>query len=93
MSESIYPPESRSNESRGRDRRAPVQRERVSHGQGKPDGTIAWTEHVQVWNAYAAKYGRQQSAERIAERGGFGWSEIVMLLGREPETWQPRGSR
>ena len=33
---------------------------------------------------------RGQSAERIAERGGFGYWEITELLGREPNTWEPR---
>lgn len=68
-------------------RRAPVQ----SHHRERGPGTIAWWEHEQVWAAYAGKYGSSQSAERIAERGGFGWGECVTFLGHKPTTWSPRG--
>jgi hypothetical protein len=50
-----------------------------------PD-TISWEEHDQIWQLYAAKYGKGQSAERIAERGGFGWNEIAKLTGSAPKT-------
>ena len=59
--------------------RAPVQ---------SPRGTIAWAEHVEAWEQYAKRY-RGQSAERIAERGGFGYHELVTFLGRDPETFVP----
>lgn len=52
-------------------------------------GTISWTEHELAWNGYDKKYGCGQSAERIAERGGFSYIEIVEYLGREPETYIP----
>lgn len=67
-------------------KRAPVQWE----FRKRPPGTIAWSEHVEAWTAYATRYGNSQSAERIAERGGFGFDELVILLGREPETWEAR---
>ena len=70
-------------------KRAPCQEHRNRGKLVKPAGTIAWDEHLQAWHAYAKKYGSYQSAERIAERGGFGWTELVALLGREPTTWQP----
>lgn len=69
------------------ERRAPMQ------GDWKlriPDGSIAWSEHEEIYSAYASTYGRSQSSERIAERGGFGWSECKLLLGREPTTWSKR---
>lgn len=70
------------------ERRAPVQGD---HGRrGRPRGTIAWDEHVEAWNDYAKRYGTSQSAERIAERGGFGYEELIDHLGREPHTWKPR---
>lgn len=50
-------------------------------------GTVAWAEHAEAWEVYAKRYGREQSAERINERGGFGYNEIAMLLGHEPTTW------
>jgi hypothetical protein len=71
--------------------RAPVQgdggplRER-KHG----PGTISWEEHERAWAAYARVYGRSQSAQRIAERGGFCYAELVEFLGHEPQTWEPR---
>lgn len=56
----------------------------------KESGTIAWSEHLEVYEVYAKKYGKDQSAERLAERGGFGFFEAEMLLGRPLKTWQPR---
>lgn len=50
-------------------------------------GSIAWAEHVEAWEDYARRYGRDQSAERIAERGGFGYAELVDHLKRVPTTW------
>jgi hypothetical protein len=52
-------------------------------------GTISWEEHLLAWSAYAAHGHGSQSAERVAERGGFGYGELVLLLKREPSTWQP----
>jgi hypothetical protein len=52
-------------------------------------GTIEWSEHVEIWERYAAQYGDGQSAERVAERGGFGYWEATKLLGHEPRTWRP----
>jgi hypothetical protein len=73
------------------ERRAPMQGE---HGRNKrPSGTITWSEHLEIYEVYAKRYGRDQSAERLAERGGFGWGECVMLLGREPATWKPEAGR
>lgn len=54
------------------EKRAPVQR---YHGK-----TIPWRVHGLAWEAYAKKYGSSQSAERIAERGGFGVGEMDEFL-------------
>jgi hypothetical protein len=62
------------------ERRAPVN--------GPPGGTIAWSEHVEAWEAYHRQY-RDQDAERIAARGGFGLVELVWQLGHMPVTWAP----
>ena len=73
------------------ERRAPVQGElsfRIGQ-RGHTDGSIEWAEHEEVWRAYAKKWGSSQSAERIAERGGFGYREIIALTGDAPKTWQP----
>lgn len=56
----------------------------------KHPGTILWEEHVEAWEVYAKRYGRSQSAERIAQRHGFDYSELVLYLGREPVSWRSR---
>lgn len=55
----------------------------------KPCGTVSWKEHYEAYASYSKKYGKSQSADRIAERGGFSYGELVLFLGREPETWKP----
>lgn len=37
---------------------------------------IPWSVAEIAYGAYAAKYGREQSLERLAERGGFYWGEM-----------------
>jgi len=69
---------------------APVQAEWNKSRLVKPAGMVAWAEHVKAWEVYAARFGRNQSAERIAERGGFGFTELTEFLGHEPTTWRPR---
>jgi hypothetical protein len=72
------------------ERRAPIQGDYwLPQGTiGKESGTISWAEHLEAYEVYAAKYGRSQSAERIAERGGFGHAEFTALLGHAPQTYQ-----
>lgn len=64
----------------GEERRAPVN--------GQPGGTVTWAEHVEAWESYTQSH-PGQSAQRIAERGGFGLVELVTQLGGMPRTWQP----
>lgn len=45
-----------------------------------PAGEISWELHERAFAEYARTYGRSQSAERIAERGGFSWSELIAFL-------------
>ena len=80
-------------------RRAPVQgvgawRLPVRHPARRPGdrrpGTIAWEEHAEAWTAYRDRYNNGQTAERMAERGGFGYDELVDFLGHEPTTWERR---
>lgn len=68
------------------ERRAPIQRSHLL-----PAGTISWDEHLEVHAAYERRYGRIQSAERIAERGGFGHGEVYSLTGHAPRTFEPKG--
>lgn len=80
--------------------RAPVQRESCglhphwckAHPADDPrhkPGTIAWGEHVEAWADYAKRYGRDHTAERLAARGGFSYSELVDHLKHDPRTWEP----
>lgn len=55
---------------------APVQGEYKK----RPAGTVPWEIHEQAWENYAARLGKNQTAERIAERGGFGYREMQCLL-------------
>lgn len=49
--------------------------------QGKRHGTtIPWDVHLRAWQVYAAVGNGSQSAERIAELGGFGYGEMIQLL-------------
>jgi hypothetical protein len=73
-------------------RRAPVQGEHGPPEQRRAAGTITWDEHLKCYAAYAAQYGTDQSAERLAARGGFGYNEFVHFVGHEPRTWRPAGS-
>lgn len=68
---------------------APVQGE-WRKDKKRPAGTISWDEHLEAWKVYDEKFRSDQSAERIAQRGGFSYEELVEFLGREPETWRPR---
>lgn len=81
-------------------RRAPVQADRTAHlpishsarePGAMPQGTISWEEHVAAHAGYQRHCRSEQSAERIAERGGFSYGELIEYLGREPETWVPWG--
>lgn len=47
---------------------------------GRPDGTVPWSVHLQAFEVYSNLLGKSQSAERIAERGGFGYRELQCLL-------------
>lgn len=47
----------------------------------------SWDEHIEAWEGYYRAGFTSQPAERIAERGGFGWDELVRFLGREPLTF------
>lgn len=49
---------------------------------------VPWSVHERAWRRYAALGHGDQSAERVAERGGFGWAELcVLLTGGDP--WNP----
>ena len=75
------------------ERRAPVQGDagwQFGRPGARPAGTIAWWEHVRAWEEYHRRFANNQSAERIAERMGFGYEELIAFLGHEPMTWRPQ---
>jgi hypothetical protein len=74
------------------ERRALIQGDRgIPKGSpGREPGTVSWAEHEEAWAKYARRYGEDQSAERINQRGGFSYREIATLLNRPPSTWAER---
>jgi hypothetical protein len=82
------------------ERRAPVQGDGLyrlrpddprTKGSHVP-GTVEWSEHEEAWKDYHKRH-PDQSAEVIAERGGFGYNEMTTHLGHEPRTWKPRNPK
>lgn len=45
--------------------------------QDGPD--IDWITAEKIYAVYSGLYGTDQSLERIAERGGFGWKEVALM--------------
>lgn len=60
------------------DRRFPIQAEDVGRAHPRrPAGTVPWSVGVAAWERYAARYGRDQSVERIAERGDLAAAAVL----------------
>lgn len=51
----------------------------------RPAGQVPWGIAAEAYKVYAKKYRNGQSLERLAERGGFGWSELIALLRSDDE--------
>lgn len=62
---------------RGAMPRFPLQTSRTA-----PPGplSIPWEVAEKAFSAYAARYGRGQSLERLAQRAGFSWDEMDVFL-------------
>lgn len=71
------------------ERRARVQGNTLRGQPKRPPGTVTWAEHETAYAVYSQRYGTQQSAERIVDRGGFSYEELTDLLGHDPTTWTP----
>jgi hypothetical protein len=41
--------------------------------------SIDWRAAEEIYLDYAYLYGRCQTLDRIAERGGFGWGEVALM--------------
>lgn len=46
----------------------------------RPAGQVPWGIAELAYKQYVKDCGKGQSLERLAERGGFGWSELIRLL-------------
>lgn len=65
------------------ERNAPIQ---MPHSGHLPHGIsmrVPWRIHEKAWQQYAKLGHGSQSAERLAERGGFGLGELIYLLAGE----------
>jgi hypothetical protein len=58
-------------------RRFPIQ---TQQGSAPHPTSIPWAIADEAYSIYSAKYGRDQSLERLAERGGFGPDEMDTFL-------------
>lgn len=52
---------------------------------------ISWDVAEKVYAMYSALYGTQQSLERLAERGGFGWAEVEYIQAEYDQNVAKRG--
>lgn len=52
--------------------------------------SIDWQTAEEIYIVYCALYGTSQSLERIAERGGFGWTEIPLFYKKLKEKNRPK---
>lgn len=56
---------------------APMKTAPIQTGQERD---VPWDVSAEAYKEYAAQYGTSQSLERLCERGGFGASELAILL-------------
>ena len=62
-----------------------------SRGDAHYPGSVSWEEHEEAWRGYERRFpgsARDQDAEMIARRGGFGYLEMTEYMGHEPRTWE-----
>ncbi len=50
-----------------------------------------WAE--EAYKEYSAQFGTQQSLERLGERAGFSWGELVMLLYQRIQRLEAKGKK
>ena len=61
-------------------RKFPLQTSDLIKGCYKGKAEVDWDIAKIAYTEYALQFGTQQSLERLAERGGFGALEIIVLL-------------
>lgn len=54
---------------------------------GVPGFTIPWAMAEKAYEIYVRLIGKNQTLERIAERGGFTWFEFVLLYCDQGTAW------
>lgn len=69
------------------EKRFPIQGECVRPPDGvggraprREAGWVPWAIAEEAYKVYSKRYGKDQPLERLAQRGGFSWSELVELL-------------
>ncbi len=63
------------------ERMFPIQGEHFNDERvNRPAGQVPWGVAELAYKVYVKECGSGQSLERLAERGGFGWTELVNLL-------------
>lgn len=72
------------------ERRFPIIGTYRPRGGGEPYGCVPWSVAERAYAGYSARYGTQQSMERLAERGGFGHSEMDQFAPGWREHFKPR---
>lgn len=67
----------------------PLQHDHSPHGERF---RVPWAVAEKAYAVYTRRYGTSQTLERLAERGGFGVTELIMLLADVPDrdfgSWQ-----
>ena len=61
----------------------PIQSEPSIPYRSKLNSVIPWWLAEEAYKYYSERFGKDQSLERLAERGGFGRKELLMLLRKE----------
>jgi len=65
----------------------PIQRDSKRNKAGEMEhhepSSVPWWLAEVAYEWYSKQYGKQQSLERLAERGGFGRDELIGLIRRE----------
>lgn len=62
------------------ERMFPIQGEHDESRVIRPAGQVPWGVAELAYKTYAKFHGKDQTLERLAERCGFSWTELVTLL-------------
>lgn len=65
-----------------------LRRVKVEGKTWRTGGTIDWEEHLKAWKRYDTIYHNGQSADTIANRGGWHIDDLIEYLGHHPKSFQ-----